>query len=76
MDQAKQFAALVDGKTEHRDVVNLRSVDNGYIISAQRRWVDPETGIAVAQLQSETIAEDHTSASARVAHFLANGTFQ
>lgn len=72
--QEQQMAALIEGKTEHRDV-NVRSVDNGFILTAQRRWLDPATNIAVAQMQSETIAEDHSSAADRVANFLAYGAF-
>lgn len=72
--QSDQLAELVKDCIEHRDV-NTRSVDNGYVITAQRRWVDPETNTAIAQLQTETIAEDHSVASERVANFLATGAF-
>lgn len=72
--QSEQFIELITGKTEYRDC-NIRSVDNGFIITGQRRWLEPETFVAVAQLQAETIAEDHSSASARVTKFLATGAF-
>lgn len=74
MEQNEQFAALIAGKTERRDV-SAREVENGFIISAQRRWTEPSTGLAVAQLQSETIATSHADAAARIANFLAQGEF-
>lgn len=72
MDEA--FFASVADKTEYRDA-NARRVDNGYVLTGQRRWIDPATGACVASVQAEAIATDGDGAASGVNAFLSTGAF-
>lgn len=75
MDPAEDpFAAAIAGKTELRDV-NCRDVGGGFILTGQRRWVDPANGVLAVSQTFEGIAADRASASAKIGAFLDNGSF-
>ena len=70
----EQFASAIEGKDEQRDV-NARAVQNGYIITGLRRFLEPSTAAVVLQQNVETVASDADEAATLVSRFLINGTF-
>lgn len=72
MDET-QFAAAIEGTIEMRDA-NVRQVQNGFIINAQNRWLDPITKSVKVQRTSEAVAASTADAATALSGFLATGT--
>lgn len=74
MEENEQFKALIAGATEFRDC-NVRGVSGGFVIAAQRRWINEAQGAPVATLPTETVASSKEDAAAKVSNFLLTGSF-
>lgn len=54
---AEEFAAAIEGTVEQRDV-QVRQVSNGFVITANRRWVHADTETNRFGLTVEGVAMD------------------
>jgi hypothetical protein len=52
-----EFDAAIEGTTEQRDI-QVRQVENGFVLTAHRRWVHTSTGVSKFGLTSEGVAMD------------------
>ena len=68
----QQFAEAISGKIEQRDV-SVREVNGGFLLTASRRFLNPDTKSVVLQQSFEAVASDGMSAAEKVNVFLASG---
>jgi hypothetical protein len=74
MTAAEQLAEIAAKANALRDC-NVRQVAGGFIINANTRYADKDSGGVLASISHETVAADADAAVAKVAHYLANGNF-
>jgi hypothetical protein len=71
---AEAFKAATINTVEKRDV-NIRSVDNGFALSGQRRFLDKDTNHPRLAQNSEAIATTADAAIETAKNYLQTGSF-
>lgn len=74
MTQAEQIAAIKASCTPLRNAAATQ-IDNGFLITGNTRWLDPESGAVQLEDNRQSATDDPVKAGTLVAAWLTGGTF-